>query len=225
MPTGLVHDTSSSSSSVKSGKSGKSSSKPPSGTFSQYNSNASITTVNTNNGSDNTTYYGHKMRSGSISSGFPGGPPSPTQQFHNNSHSIANGNAYASRPGLMGSLAEDKAYHHHVQHQQADVPSPSPSGDYTQCLQWLQQTCRPVLMKELEQPSNVPVPLTAANAKHPSQIGGIQHVQIASWKQSQVQLLPIDRWGQPQDVLAEVNNGTLVFSHHTTFLSPEGSVL
>ncbi|KAF9963998.1 hypothetical protein BGZ70_007038 [Mortierella alpina] len=207
MPSGLVHDTSSSSSSVKSGKSGKSgksSSKPPSGTFSQYNSNASITTVNTNNGSDNTSYYGHKMRSGSISSGFPGGPPSPTQQFHNNSHSIANGNGYASRPGLMGSLAEDQVYHHHVQHQQADVPSPSPSGDYTQCLQWLQQTCRPVHMKELEQPSNVPVPLTAANAKHPSQIGGIQHVQIANWKQSQVQLLPIDRWGQPQDVLAEI---------------------
>jgi hypothetical protein len=60
-------------------------------------------------------------------------------------------------------------------------------------------------MKELAQLNTVPVPITVANAKHPNQIGGTQLVQIASWKQSQVQVLPIDRWGQAHDVLEEVS--------------------
>ncbi|KAF9437691.1 hypothetical protein BGZ76_011603 [Entomortierella beljakovae] len=75
---------------------------------------------------------------------------------------------------------------------------------YRQSLQWLQQTCRPVFMKELVQLSNVPVPITANNARHPDMIGGIQQVQIANWKQTHVQVLPVDRWGSPQEVLQEI---------------------
>ncbi|KAF9913751.1 hypothetical protein BX616_009644 [Lobosporangium transversale] len=77
-------------------------------------------------------------------------------------------------------------------------------NSYRQSLQWLQQTCRPVLMKELSQISSVPVPITPSNAKHPSMIGGVQQVQVAIWKQCQVQVLPADRWGNPDDVLLEI---------------------
>ncbi|KAF9901479.1 hypothetical protein BX616_002253 [Lobosporangium transversale] len=88
---------------------------------------------------------------------------------------------------------------------QFELQYPMPEvGEYHQCLQWLQQKSRPVLMRELMQLNNVPVPITAANSKHPSQIGGTQDVQIAMWKQDQVQVMPVDRWGNPEEVLAEI---------------------
>ncbi|KAG9071177.1 hypothetical protein KI688_008722 [Linnemannia hyalina] len=188
--------------------------------FGAYNSNSSITTA-TSNSTDATSangQYGHFARSGSISSVLSGGngPPSPTTPFNG----VGN-NPYYRGPA-MASLAEEEMPppyisqhqipHHHQQHQQPPSSSSSSSSssslssseDYRQCLQWLQQTCRPVFMKELAQLNTVPVPITVANAKHPSQIGGTQLVQIASWKQSQVQVLPIDRWGQAHDVLEEI---------------------
>ena len=106
----------------------------------------------------------------------------------------------------MASLAEEDTPPSYISHfHQQQQQQYQSSEDYRQCLQWLQQTCRPVFMKELTQLNVVPVPITAANAKHPSQIGGTQNVQVASWKQCQVQVLPIDRWGQAQDVLDEVS--------------------
>ncbi|KAF9323893.1 hypothetical protein BGZ91_003282 [Linnemannia elongata] len=191
--------------------------------FGVYNSNSSITTV-TSNSTNATSANGHSARSGSISSVLSGGngPPSPTTPFNG----VGNNPYYRGGP-VMTSLAEEEMPppyisqhhidHHQQQHQQppssssssSSSSSPSSSEDYRQCLQWLQQTCRPVFMKELTQLNTVPVPITVANAKHPSQIGGTQLVQIASWKQSQVQVLPIDRWGQAHDVLEEVSS-TLV---------------
>ncbi|KAG0082012.1 hypothetical protein BGZ90_001028 [Linnemannia elongata] len=183
--------------------------------FGVYNSNSSITTV-TSNSTNATSANGHSARSGSISSVLSGGngPPSPTTPFNG----VGNNPYYRGGP-VMTSLAEEEMpppyisqhhiHHHQQQHQQppsssSSSSSPSSSEDYRQCLQWLQQTCRPVFMKELTQLNTVPVPITVANAKHPSQIGGTQLVQIASWKQSQVQVLPIDRWGQAHDVLEEI---------------------
>lgn len=92
----------------------------------------------------------------------------------------------------MGSVVEEK------------YPEPLDVDSYRQTLQWLQQTCRPVFMKELGDLSYVSVPITEANARHPGMIGGIQEVQVAEWKQLQVQIMPVDRWGHPQDVLQEV---------------------
>ncbi|KAF8979721.1 hypothetical protein BGZ46_005124 [Entomortierella lignicola] len=107
--------------------------------------------------------------------------------------SVASGGNMSSQRS-MGSVMEE-GYH---PHESVDLDS------YRQCLQWLQQTCRPVFMKELSQLSGVPVPITADNARYPEMIGGTQQVQIANWKQCQVQILPIDRWGTPQEVLQEI---------------------
>ncbi|KAF9091640.1 hypothetical protein BGX29_010861 [Mortierella sp. GBA35] len=174
--------------------------------FGHYNSNSSITTVTSNN---TTSTALNRGRNGSISSVLtPPTPPSPTASLQNSG--MANNPYYrggGTPKGGMASLAEEdvpppyisQQHTHHQQQQQHQSLE-----DYRQCLQWLQQTCRPVFMKELTQLNTVPVPITPANAKHPSQIGGTQLVQIASWKQSQVQILPIDRWGQAQDVLDEI---------------------
>ncbi|KAF9349696.1 hypothetical protein BGX26_012052, partial [Mortierella sp. AD094] len=134
---------------------------------------------------------------------------------------------YNSRPSIdysikAGTLSEELTNYQHYQRQlqqqqiqlqqqsqqeqthQIELQYPSPElGVYQHCLQWLQQTCRPVYMKDLSQLNNVRVPITAANAKHPSQIGGTQDVQVAMWNDAQVQVMPIDRWGNPQEVLAE----------------------
>ncbi|KAG0335705.1 hypothetical protein BG000_007295 [Podila horticola] len=129
-------------------------------------------------------YSTNSTRSGSISSPVSG-PPSPTHSFK----------GFSSRS--INSVAEEEAQFQQQQ-QTHEIEEYRPS------LQWLQQTCRPVFMKELTQLHNVPVPITAATAKHPSQIGGSQTVLVASWKQCQVHILPIDRWGSPQEVLHEI---------------------
>jgi len=107
---------------------------------------------------------------------------------------------------------DDTVYYNPLQNQQQQQQQqlqphqqPLDLDNYRQCLQWLQQTCRPVFMKELTDLSYVPVPITADNAKHPDMIGGSQHVQVASWKQTQVQVMPADRWGGPAEVLQEVS--------------------
>lgn len=139
-------------------------------------------------------YSVNSTRSGSISSPISG-PPSPTQSFK----------------GFLGrsisSVAEEGAQFQQQQQQQQQHQQQQAHEmeEYRPSLQWLQQTCRPVFMKELTQLHNVPVPITAATAKHPSQIGGSQTVLVASWKQCQVHVLPIDRWGSPQEVLHEVS--------------------
>ncbi|KAF9179888.1 hypothetical protein BGZ51_006609 [Haplosporangium sp. Z 767] len=138
----------------------------------------------------------NKTRSGSISSVMSGAPASPTATFRNNTQL----NDHSSRPNLMSSLAEEEM-------QPSLYASQLPTAtaeEYQQCMQWLQQTCRPVFMKELVQVSNVPVLVTEANARYPNQTSETRDVQIAHWKQFQVQLVPIDRWGQPQEVLAEI---------------------
>lgn len=201
------------SSSIKSGKSGKSNkSSYGDSSISHYNSNSSISTISTvqSNGTKGgpSGYYSQNIRNGSISSVLSGGPPSPSQQYNNGGHGYHHSsNGYGShRPGAMGSLAEEEVPQYAYEPQSfAEV------DDYRQCLQWLQQTCRPVFMKEMTQLDNVPVPITAANTKDASQIGGTRHVQVASWKQSQVQIVPIDRWGPPEDVLEEVRK-------HASFL-------
>ncbi|KAG0329526.1 hypothetical protein BGZ99_001528 [Dissophora globulifera] len=178
---------------------------------SNYNSHASISSVNTYSTKPNTSgqvngndpnYLTHHARGGSVSA------PVTTMQFnsHRPSHEIP-------RSG-MGTLSEElqnyQQYQQHLQtfqdqddHQvELQYPTPGMEG-YRQCLQWLQQTCRPVFMKELSHISNVPVPITAANAKNASQIGGTRDVQIATWKDCSVQIVPMERWGSPQEVLAE----------------------
>ncbi|KAF9278190.1 hypothetical protein BGZ68_008743 [Mortierella alpina] len=112
------------------------------------------------------------------------------------SGSISSGLSGASHPRGMGSVLEEAS--------KQQQPEPFDLENYRQCLQWLQQTCRPVFMKELSDFSSVPVPITAENAQHPDMIGGIQQVQVATWKQSQVQILPADRWGHAQYVLQEI---------------------
>ncbi|KAG0053832.1 hypothetical protein BGZ83_000376 [Gryganskiella cystojenkinii] len=192
-------------SSIKSGKSGKSNKGTTNVTesLSLYNSNSSISTISTVQSNGNTKlsgsslpgYYSNNTRNGSISSVLSGGPPSPTQQF-NNGHGY-NGNGYHR----MGALTEEEPLPPQYSY---EPQSFTELDDYRQCLQWLQQTCRPVFMKELVQLSNVPVPITEANTRDASHIGGTQQVQVASWKQSQVQIVPIDRWGQPEEVLEEI---------------------
>lgn len=88
--------------------------------------------------------------------------------------------------------------------------------NHRQCLQWLQQTCRPVFKKELSQMRSVPVPITADNAKDPELIGGIQQIQVANWKEYQVQVVTMDKWGTPQDVLQEVR--TVSHTHTHTYI-------
>ncbi|KAF9113481.1 hypothetical protein BGX27_001493 [Mortierella sp. AM989] len=144
-------------------------------------SNKSIDAPTENSSSSGISKFGglfksNSVRSGSISSALSGGPSISSNQRN------------------MESVAEED---HHPR-------EPVDLDSYRQCLQWLQQTCRPVFMKELTQFSYVPVPITANNARHPNMVGGIQQVQIASWKQCQVQVLPIDRWGNPQEVLQEI---------------------
>ncbi|KAF9946088.1 hypothetical protein BGZ72_000700 [Mortierella alpina] len=112
------------------------------------------------------------------------------------SGSISSGLSGASHPRGMGSVLEEAS--------KQQQPEPFDLENYRQCLQWLQQTCRPVFMKELSDFNSVPVPITAENAQHPDMIGGIQQVQVATWKQSQVQILPADRWGHAQYVLQEI---------------------
>ncbi|KAF9553421.1 hypothetical protein BGW38_009385, partial [Lunasporangiospora selenospora] len=163
-------------------------------------------------------------RSGSISSSFSGsGPPSPTVLFN-----PGTANGYGLRTtvgsiGSMGSVPEESSSYasstsssynnnnnnttHPIRFMSGATNPHLPTVQlehYRQCLQWLQQTCRPVFMKEFSDVHTVPVPITAANALHPSQIGGTQTVLVANWKQAaQVQILPVDRWGEPQDVLLE----------------------
>ncbi|KAF8964720.1 hypothetical protein BGZ46_000740 [Entomortierella lignicola] len=125
------------------------------------------------------------------------------------------------RTGVPGTLSEElnnyqnyqrllqlqQAQLQQEQSQQIELQYPSPElGVYQQCLQWLQQSCLPIYMKDLTKLSNVRVSITAANAKHPSQIGGTQDVQVAMWNDTQVQIMPIDRWGNPQEVLAEIQS-------------------
>lgn len=123
-------------------------------------------------------FKSNSIRSASISSGVSGTP--------------------SSHQRGMGAVTEEDS-------KQPYQPEPLDLESYRQCLHWLQQTCRPVFMKELTQVNDVPVPITEENAKHPDLIGESMQVQVGSWKQSQVQLVPIDRWGDPQDVLHEVS--------------------
>jgi hypothetical protein len=169
----------SSASSVKSGKSGKSgkSINGGEGTADNQSTHNSTTTSSKFGG----LFKSNSIRSASISSGVSGTP--------------------SSHQRGMGALTEEDG----VDSKQHYQPEPLDIESYRQCLHWLQQTCRPVFMKELTQVKDVPVPITEENAKHPSLIGGSQQVQVGSWKQSQVQLVPIDRWGDPQDVLQEVS--------------------
>jgi len=175
----------SSSSSIKSGKSGKSGKSTNSsveGHSDIHNTAAGGTTTTSKFGG---LFKSNSIRSASISSGVSGTPSSHNQRG-------------------MGVVSEEDDADKHIYQ-----PEPLDLESYRQCLHWLQQTCRPVFMKELTQVHDVPVPITAENAKHPSLIGGSQEVQVANWKQCQVQLVPIDRWGDPQDVLHEVSFSSL----------------
>ncbi|KAI8361502.1 kinase-like domain-containing protein [Mortierella sp. GBAus27b] len=157
-------------------------------------------------GSVNTAnlYSSHHSRNGSISSNPITSPVSPTMQFH--------GNDFAPRGGPLGTLSEEiQSYQEYQQFQakpqsqELELQYPTPGmEDYRQCLHWLQQTCRPMFMKDLTQHLSVPVPITPANAKKPEQIGGTQDVQVAALKNVQVQIMPLERWGKPQEVLAEL---------------------
>ncbi|OAQ36451.1 kinase-like protein [Linnemannia elongata AG-77] len=124
-------------------------------------------------------FKSNSIRSASISSGVSGAP--------------------SSHQRGMGAVTEEDS-------KQPYQPEPLDLESYRQCLHWLQQTCRPVFLKELTQMNEVPVPITEENAKHPDLIGESMQVQVGSWKQSQVQLVPIDRWGDPQDVLQEIQS-------------------
>ncbi|KAF9960871.1 hypothetical protein BGZ65_011570 [Modicella reniformis] len=135
-----------------------------------------------NNGSSGSKFGGlfksNSYRSGSISSNTSVGVASTTHQRS------------------MSFVTEED---HYGEHQE-----PVNLDPYHQCLQWLQQTCRPAFVKELLQLSSVPVPITVDNAKHPDMIGSTQKIQVATWKQCQVQVVTIDKWGNPQDVLQEI---------------------
>ncbi|KAF9386184.1 hypothetical protein CPC16_007693 [Podila verticillata] len=154
----------------------------PADSFTHYYSSSSA--INTSPSQGAPPPYSANSRNGSLSSPISG-PPSPTQSF----------NGFSARS--INSVTEEEAQ---LQQQQQAYEM----EEYRPSLQWLQQTCRPVFMKELTQLHNVPVPITAANAKHPSQIGGSQTVLVANWKQCQIHVLPIDRWGSPQEVLHEI---------------------
>ncbi|KAF9146063.1 hypothetical protein BG015_011703, partial [Linnemannia schmuckeri] len=165
----------SSASSVKSGKSGKSG-KSINGGVEGNTDNQSTHNSTTTGGKFGGLFKSNSIRSASISSGVSGTP--------------------SSHQRGMGALTEEDS-------KQPYQAEPLDLESYRQCLHWLQQTCRPVFMKELTQMNDVPMPITEENAKHPDLIGGSMQVQVGSWKQSQVQLVPIDRWGDPQDVLHE----------------------
>ncbi|KAF9411445.1 hypothetical protein BGZ94_001346 [Podila epigama] len=178
-PSAVIAEEASSASSIKSGKSGKSG-KSINNIIITGSDGGSVHGKSSNSGGG---FFSSSIRSGSISSAISGGPPSP---------SLTRKGA-----GGMGAVPEE--------HNQYD-PQPLDLDSYRQTLQWLQQTCRPVFMKELSDHSSMLVPITSANARHPDLIGGTQQVQIAQWKQAQVQILPVDRWGHPQDALQEVQS-------------------
>ncbi|KAF9180735.1 hypothetical protein BGZ51_005923 [Haplosporangium sp. Z 767] len=166
----------SSGSSIKSGKSTKSN---KSASESQPDSQSSQN--GQTNGSSSKfggLFKSNSFRSGSISSAVSGGSAQQQQRG-------------------MGSVIED-ASEQYPQQSTIDLEN------YRQCLQWLQQTCRPVFIKELTSVKDVPVPITNGNAVHPHMIGGTQQVQVANWKQSQVQILPVERWGHSIDALHEI---------------------
>lgn len=163
-------------SSASSIKSGKSgNSNKSSGTETQSDDNNSPTNNNSVSSKIGSLFKSNSFRSGSISSTTSGGGSST------NHHRT------------MSSVVEE------------DLFGDSANLDtYRQCLQWLQQTCRPVFTKELSQTSSVPVPITADNARNPDMIGGIQQIQVATWKQYHVQVVTMDKWGSPQEVLQEI---------------------
>ncbi|KAG0308769.1 hypothetical protein BGZ98_006944 [Dissophora globulifera] len=176
----------SSGSSIKSGKSGKSNKSVSNGIdLAADFSNISIN--NSSNGANTPTTTSSKL-----------GGLFKSNSFRSNSSSVALSSASNQRS--MGTVEEEG--HHSMQHH--NVSYPVDLDNYRQSLQWLQQTCRPVFMKELTNINYVPVPITADNTTHPELIGGVQQVQVALWKQTQVQVLPIDRWGGPHEVLQEV---------------------
>ncbi|KAG0243274.1 hypothetical protein BGW41_002459 [Actinomortierella wolfii] len=175
-----AQEDSSSASSVKSGKSGKSG-KSLSNIFSSSSNKDSEKNDN------KSLHHSNSIRSGSISS------------VHNQPTS-ASSISYNSRN--IDAVYEDAEYDYDPRSTQRAVDQ----EQHRSTLQWLQQTCRPVFLKELEKLSSVPVPITSMNAQHPSMIGGSMQVQVAIWKQSKVQILPIERWGNPQDVLHEIQN-------------------
>ncbi|KAI8356866.1 hypothetical protein B0O80DRAFT_300679 [Mortierella sp. GBAus27b] len=164
-------------SSASSIKSGKSgNSNKSSGTETQSDDNNSPTNNNSVSSKIGSLFKSNSFRSGSISSTTSGGGSST------NHHRT------------MSSVVEE------------DLFGDSANLDtYRQCLQWLQQTCRPVFTKELSQTSSVPVPITADNARNPDMIGGIQQIQVATWKQYHVQVVTMDKWGSPQEVLQELS--------------------
>ncbi|KAF9438975.1 hypothetical protein BGZ76_002268 [Entomortierella beljakovae] len=204
----------------------------PTDSFNPYNSNNSINTFisqGSNHSGNNSRYNSNNLnyipqnisqsRSASIGS-IPLAfirPTSPELQNNSNRPSME----YVSRT-IPGTLSEELTNYQHYQQQlqlqqfhlqsqeielsdQIELQYPSPElGVYQECLQWLQQSYQPVYMRELSQLNNVSVPITAVNAKHPSQIGGAQDVQVATWNDTRVQVMPIDRWGNPQEVLAEI---------------------
>ncbi|KAG0379780.1 hypothetical protein BGX24_011722 [Mortierella sp. AD032] len=168
----------SSASSIKSGKSGKSGKSTEGHADNQSTHNSTHHSTATSTGKFGGLFKSNSIRSASISSGVSGTP--------------------SSHQRGMGAVTEEEG--------QQYQPEPLDLDSYRQCLHWLQQTCRPVFTKELTQMKDVPVPITEENAKHPSLIGGSLQVQVGSWKQSHVQLVPIDRWGDPQDVLHEIQS-------------------
>ncbi|KAG0209032.1 hypothetical protein BGX33_005878 [Mortierella sp. NVP41] len=172
----------SSASSVKSGKSGKSGKSINDGVESNADNQSTHNNSTTTTSKFGGLFKSNSIRSGSISSGVSGAP--------------------SSHQRGMGAVTEEDG----DSKQQPYQPEPLDLESYRQCLHWLQQTCRPVFMKELTQVNDVPVPITTENAKHPDLIGGSQQIQVGSWKQSQVQLVPVDRWGDPQDVLHEIQS-------------------
>lgn len=153
--------------------------------------------------------YTHHPRSDSLSSSRPVSPP----VHHHGRHPS---NDHVPRGGALGTLSEELTNYQQYQHQlqqtqpppppqEVDLKYPTPElEDYRQCMLWLQQTSRPMFSKDLTEQINVPVPITVANAKRHEQIGGTQDVQVAKLKNVQVQVMPLERWGKPQEVLAEV---------------------
>ncbi|KAF9926377.1 hypothetical protein FBU30_004009 [Linnemannia zychae] len=180
----VVEKETSSASSVKSGKSGKSNKSINNGAESHSDSQSTHNSTHnstTTSGKFGGLFKSNSIRSGSISSGVSG--------------------THSSHQRGMGAVTEENG-----SERQPYQPEPLDIENYRQCLHWLQQTCRPVFMKELTQINDVPVSITEENARHPDLIGGSFQVQVGNWKQSQVQLLPIDRWGDPQDVLHEIQS-------------------
>ncbi|KAF9345243.1 hypothetical protein BGX34_004910, partial [Mortierella sp. NVP85] len=179
----------------------------------KHGSNASVKSPTT----PHPTYPTHHSRNASIVSGPISSPITSPITSPISSHFQGNrpNHDYTPKSAPLSSMAtlseELQNYQHYQQYtQQAPPPQelelqyPTPAvDDYRQCLHWLQQTCRPMFLKDLTQLVSVPVPITAANAKSPDKIGGTQDVQVANMKNVQVQVMPMERWGSPKEVLAE----------------------